>query len=74
MDPLPDDTSSDLKLIISMLLNKDKDSRPTIFEVAKIPCISKKIEQYVEQHNCQQEVMQFFDINHQEKEKINQEG
>jgi NIMA (never in mitosis gene a)-related kinase len=44
VDPLPDDTSADLKLIISMLLNKDKDTRPSIFDVAKIPCIKKKIE------------------------------
>lgn len=62
VDPLPEEASSELKLLVKMLLNKDKDNRPSIFEVAKLPCIYRKIEEYTNQHNCKEEVMQFFDI------------
>ena len=46
-DPLPDYTGADIQLIVKALLNKDKDKRPSIFDVAKIPCIHKKIEQFI---------------------------
>jgi hypothetical protein len=55
-----------------MLLNKDKDNRPTIFEVAKLPCVYQKIEEYIEKYNCKEEVMQFFDIDNFEQEKVQQ--
>jgi serine/threonine protein kinase len=57
LDPLPDNTSPALRLVVSALLNKDKDKRPTIFEVANIPCIHKKIMQFIEKFNCKEEVM-----------------
>lgn len=57
VDPLPEETSSELKMLVNMLLNKDKDNRPSILEVAKLPCIYRKIEEYIEQHNCKEEVM-----------------
>jgi hypothetical protein len=43
-------------------LNKDKDKRPSIFEIAKIPCVNRKIEQFILEHNCKEEVMSFFDV------------
>jgi predicted DNA-binding protein (UPF0278 family) len=43
------------------LLNKKKDDRPTIMEVAKIPCIKAKIEEFIKEHNCKNEVISFFD-------------
>jgi predicted DNA-binding protein (UPF0278 family) len=45
-----------------MLLNKEKDLRPSIKDVAKLPCIYEKIEEFIQQHNCKEEVMQFFDM------------
>jgi len=42
-DPLPDGTSSDLKLLIGALLNKDNNKRYSIFDVAKVPCVNRKI-------------------------------
>jgi NIMA (never in mitosis gene a)-related kinase 1/4/5 len=47
LDPLPNDTGADIQLMVKALLNKDKDKRPSIFDVAKIPCIHKKIEQFI---------------------------
>jgi len=62
LDPLPDGTSSDVQLVINALLNKEKDKRPSIFDVAKIPCVNKKIEQFIKEHDCKDEVMAYFDL------------
>ena len=43
------------------MLNKDKDKRPSIFEFAKIPCVSQKIEQFILENDCREEVMSFFE-------------
>jgi|TARA_B110000285_G_C15118781_1_gene615795 hypothetical protein len=43
-------------------LNKDKDKRPSIFEIAKIPCVNRKIEEFIKEHNCKEEVMAYFDV------------
>ena len=71
LDPLPDHTSPDLQLVVKMILNKDKDKRPTIFEVAKIPCINKKIEQFIEENDCKEEVMTFFEYEPEIKQDAN---
>lgn len=47
LDPLPAGTSADLQLLIKAVLNKDKDKRPSIFDIAKIPCINRKIEEFI---------------------------
>ena len=62
IDPLPEGTSGSLQLLIQALLNKDKDKRPSIFEIAKIPCVNRKIEEFIKEHNCKEEVMAFFDV------------
>lgn len=43
-------------------MNKDKDKRPSIFDIAQIPCISRKIEEFIKIHDCKDEVMAFFDV------------
>lgn len=72
LDPLPNDTSADLQLLVKAVLNKNKDKRPSIFDVAKIPCINKKIEQFIQDHNCKDEVMAFFDIEVNQKKSNSQ--
>lgn len=62
LDPLPAGTSQDLQLVIKAILNKEKDRRPTIFDLAKIPCISKKIIEFIQKYDCKDEVMSFFDV------------
>jgi hypothetical protein len=34
------------------LLNKDYLKRPSIFEVANIPCVKKEIMKFITTHNC----------------------
>lgn len=60
--PLPEGTSGNLQLLVQAVLNKDKDKRPSIFEIAKIPCVNRKIEQFIQEKNCREEVMSFFDV------------
>ena len=62
VDPLPEGTSSNLQLLVNALLNKDKDKRPSIFDIAQFPSISRKIEEFIKVHNCKDEVMAFFDV------------
>lgn len=45
-----------------MLLNKDYNKRPDIFEVAKIPCVKKQILKFVETNNCKDEVISILDV------------
>jgi hypothetical protein len=56
------------------VLNKDKDKRPSIFEIAKIPCVNRKIEQFIQQYNCKDEVMSFFDVDEVLKQKKGGDG
>mmetsp|Transcript_59830 Transcript_59830/g.82169 ORF Transcript_59830/g.82169 Transcript_59830/m.82169 type:complete len:94 (-) Transcript_59830:1402-1683(-) len=42
-EPVPEDTDPSLKMLVAALLNKDYDKRPTIVEIARIPCIRKEI-------------------------------
>lgn len=51
-EPLPQETSSDLKMLVVALLNKDYLKRPTIFEVASIPCVKKEILAFIAEHHC----------------------
>lgn len=60
LDPLHDDVSSDLQLLVKALLNKDKDRRSSIFDLAQRPCIAKKIEEFIEEHKCRSEVSCFL--------------
>lgn len=47
LDPLPAGTNTDLQLLVKAMLNKDKTKRPSIFDIAKIPCVKKRIEQFI---------------------------
>lgn len=60
--PLPEDTHSNLKMLISALLNKDYSKRPNIFEFSRIPCVNKSMRKFVEENNLQQEVLNIFDM------------
>lgn len=61
-EPLPQETSSDLKMLVVALLNKDYLKRPTIFEVASIPCVKKEILAFISEHQCQDELLEIMDF------------
>ena len=39
-------------MLVVALLNKDYMKRPTIFEVASIPCVKKEILNFIQEYNC----------------------
>ena len=41
--PVQDGRSTDLKLLCKTLLNKDFNKRPSIFDIAYLPCVKEKI-------------------------------
>mmetsp|Transcript_16338 Transcript_16338/g.25249 ORF Transcript_16338/g.25249 Transcript_16338/m.25249 type:complete len:388 (+) Transcript_16338:778-1941(+) len=65
---LPGWASPELQTMIKSLLSKEKDKRPSIFDVALIPCIRKKILDFINEYDCKEEVMQVFDVEQLEKE------
>jgi len=59
-EPLPAEIDSDLKMLVAALLNKDHRKRPNVFDLANIPCIRSRIQQFVEKYNCEEQVMSVF--------------
>ncbi len=55
-EPFPQETDSDLKMLIGALLNKDFRKRPTIFELAQIPCMRTAIQKFVEENKLEEKV------------------
>ena len=49
------------------MLNKDNNKRYSIFDVAKVPCVNKKIQEFISQYDCKEEVMSYFDYDYKER-------
>lgn len=47
---------------MNAILNKDPVKRPSIFDIARLPCVRRKIEQFVEEYKCRDEVMAILDV------------
>ena len=47
---LPADTDKDIASLIDRMLQKDPNKRPSIWELAKIPCIEDKIKFFYREH------------------------
>jgi len=61
--PLPSDTDPVIRMLIGALLNKDPLKRPSIWEFAKIPEIARRINAFVEFHNCHDMVAHVIQAN-----------
>ena len=51
-DPVPAETEPNLKLLVNRLLKKDHNKRPSIFDVANIPCMRKELLRFIEEQEC----------------------
>lgn len=49
--PLPSDADPIIRMLISALLNKDPNKRPSVWEFARIPEINKRINEFVKKHD-----------------------
>ena len=61
-DPLYDDSDPDLKHLVVSLLQKDFNKRPSIFEVANIPCVRAELLEFIEENECQDQVLEIIDL------------
>ena len=74
-DPLDEDCDPNLQMIVFSLLQKDFNKRPSIFEVANLPCVRKEILDYIEESGCNNEVLEIIDFinpvqQNEEEEKV----
>ena len=61
-EPLSQDVDPNLKMLVVALLNKDFNKRPSIIEVANIPCVRKEILDFIEENDIQEEVLDIIDL------------
>lgn len=59
--PISEDIDSNIKMLISIMLNKDPERRPNVWELAKFPVISNYIHKFVEEHKCADIILPLFD-------------
>ena len=69
-EPLSQDVDPNLKMLVVALLNKDFNKRPSIIEVANIPCVRKEILDFIEENDIQEEVMDIIDLIKREEESF----
>ena len=61
-DPLPSETSTEVKMLIHEMLQKDSTQRPSIFEIANKQCIRDKINKFVVENDCKESVEAYFSV------------
>ena len=49
-------------MLVVALLNKDFNKRPSIIEVANVPCVKKEILDFVEENDIMHEVLDIIDL------------
>jgi NIMA (never in mitosis gene a)-related kinase len=60
-DVLPSHVDANLKMLITMMLNKDPARRPSIWELANVPVIKDYIERFIEEMHCTEIIMPLFE-------------
>lgn len=61
-EPLPDDTDPNITMLVSTLLKKDHNKRPSIFDFANIPSVRKELLKFINDEECQEEVIDIIDL------------
>ena len=67
-DPLPPETSTEVKMLIHEMLQKDYTQRPSIFEIANKQCIRDKISKFVIENDCKESVEAYFAVDSSKKD------
>jgi hypothetical protein len=49
-------------MLVVALLNKDFNKRPSIIEVANLPCVKKEILDFIEENDIMNEVINIIDL------------
>jgi len=67
-DPLTSETSTEVKMLIHEMLQKDSTQRPSIFEIANKQCIRDKINKFVVENDCKESVEAYFSVDSLKKD------
>ena len=67
-EAVPAETSTEVKMLIHEMLQKDPTQRPTIFEIAKKQCIRDKINKFVAENDCKESVESYFNVDLSKKD------
>ena len=59
-DPLPEDTDEDIKLLVELMLQKDPNHRPSIWNLAEMQIIKTNIIKFAEKYNCSDSVENLY--------------
>lgn len=60
-------------MLVVALLNKDFNKRPSIIEVANVPCVRKEILSFIEENDIMHQVIDIIDLINGESESSNDE-
>ena len=60
-EPLPDDTDTDLVLLVRALLNKDHLKRPSIYDVASIPVVRNGLIAFIQEQEILDDCVEAMD-------------
>jgi len=67
--PLPDIVDTNIKLLVSQMLNKDPNRRPTVWDLANMPIVKEHITKFVEETSCADTIMPLFDHDPRNRKK-----
>ena len=67
-EPLPPESSTEVKMLVHEMLQKEYTQRPSIFEIANKQCIREKITKFVIENDCKESVEAYFNIHISKKE------
>lgn len=59
-DSLPPNCDANVKYLIEIMMQKDPAKRPYVWEIADIPCVNEKINNFVKQYNCKESVESIY--------------
>lgn len=60
--PLPAETSTEVKILIHEMPQKNPTQRPTIFAIANKQCIRDKINKFMAENDCKESVESYFNV------------
>jgi len=71
VDPLPEHVDPKISMLIYSMLQKDKKTRPSIWDIAKIEFIKERIHKFVRENNCEDALASLVDPQPKEDDSSN---
>jgi len=69
-EPLPQETSLEVQMLIYVMLQKDYTERSSIFEIAYIQCIHNQINKFMMENDCKYQIAKYFSYDSSKQDNI----